>query len=110
MNEKDMELLKIVSVNLKKARRDLKISQMELTNRCELSQSYLGEIESCKKFPSLKTLNRLAEQLSIKPYKLLLDEEVKFATDQDYLYSQIEEKLKNKIEDSVSRFFQDLKK
>ena len=110
MDEKDRELLKIVSANLKEARKGLKISQMELANRCELSQSYLGEIESCKKFPSLKTLNRLADQLGVKPYKLLLDEELKLATNQDYLYSKLEESLKSKIEDSVADIFQDFRK
>lgn len=101
MEERDKKLLQIVSRNIKEARKNIGISQLELANRCGKSQSYIGEIEGCKKFPSLKTLNLLAEHLGIKPYILLLDENDRISNDKEYLLRKIKEKLGDKIDQSI---------
>ena len=105
MEENDKQLLSIVSANIKEARKKLGISQLELAGRCDLSQSYIGEIESCKKFPSLKTIGLIAENLELKPYQLLLDEELKMITNRDYLYSSMRLSLGNQVSDLIEDFF-----
>jgi transcriptional regulator with XRE-family HTH domain len=53
---------KIKSIRLKKG-----ISQMELSLRSNLSQSFIVNIEKGKKQPSVLTLIRIAEALEVNP-------------------------------------------
>jgi transcriptional regulator with XRE-family HTH domain len=48
---------------------------MKLAELCEVSTSYIGEIEIGRKYPSVGTFQRIADALKIKPYKLLMDSE-----------------------------------
>jgi transcriptional regulator with XRE-family HTH domain len=60
--------------NIKKARNRTGLTQQDLAERCELSTSYLAAIEIGGKFPSSKTLDKLALALELKPYQLFLEE------------------------------------
>jgi len=53
---------KIKSIRVKKG-----ISQMELSLRSNLSQSFIANIEKGKKQPSVLTLIRIAEALEVNP-------------------------------------------
>jgi transcriptional regulator with XRE-family HTH domain len=53
---------KIKSIRMKKG-----ISQMELSLRSNLSQSFIANIEKGKKQPSVVTLIRIAEALEVNP-------------------------------------------
>ena len=53
---------KIKSIRIKKG-----ISQMELSLRSNLSQSFIANIEKGKKQPSVLTLIRIAEALKVNP-------------------------------------------
>ena len=64
----------LLALNMKRTRKKLKISQSELAAMCEVSTSFIAEIEICRKFPSPTTLDKLATVLSLEPYQLFLDE------------------------------------
>ena len=61
------EQLQEVVNNMKSIRIKKGISQMELSLRSELSQSFIANIEKGKKQPSVITLIRIAEALEVKP-------------------------------------------
>jgi transcriptional regulator with XRE-family HTH domain len=74
---------KIKSTRIKKG-----ISQMELSLRSNLSQSFIANLEKGKKQPSVLTLIRIADALEVKPQDFLTES----------LNYNTKEKKKKKIE------------
>ena len=70
----NMDLRAVFIENIKKYRKENKMSQMVLAERCETSTSYIGEIEIGKKFPSIEMVQKIADALDIPPYKLFMAE------------------------------------
>ena len=66
-----MDLKKVLSVNLRRARHDRKITQEELAARSGLSPRYVGAIERADVSPSVTVLGRIADALAIEPGELL---------------------------------------
>jgi transcriptional regulator with XRE-family HTH domain len=69
-----MQLKAVFVRNLKKYRKFSGISQMTLTEMCDTSTSYIGQIEIGNRFPSLNLIEKIAQALQIKPYLLFVDE------------------------------------
>ena len=69
------EIKEIIISNLKSYRKDTGISQAKLAEKCNLSTSYIAEIEMGRSYPSIKSLEAIAKALDIKTYQLLLDSE-----------------------------------
>jgi len=57
---------------LKKLRVAKGLSQEELAFRAKLHRTYVSQLERGEKSPSLKTIDRLARALDLKPSALLL--------------------------------------
>lgn len=53
-----------VGLNVQKLRRELKLSQEELSARSEIHQSYISDIERGRRNPSILVLGRLAAALN----------------------------------------------
>lgn len=65
----------ILKFSFKNIRISKNISQEELANRCNLSQSYISELEnnsSKRKSPTLNTVANIATQLNVCPKDLLI--------------------------------------
>lgn len=58
---------------IKKIRTEKGISQLELANTANFSQSFLANVESGKKEPSLLTILRIAEALNVNPREFFSD-------------------------------------
>ena len=69
---KNMELREVFIDNIKKYRKQTKLSQMALAERCKTATSYIGEIEIGKKFPSIDMIQKIADALGVPPYKLFM--------------------------------------
>ena len=67
-------LSKALLTNMKKARKRLGYSQEKLAELCDLSLSFVADLEVGRRFPSAETLIRIASSLDLKPYQLLMDE------------------------------------
>ena len=67
-------LSKALLTNMKKARKRLGYSQEKLAELCDLSLSFVADLEVGRRFPSAETLIRIASPLDLKPYQLLMDE------------------------------------
>jgi len=65
-----IDLEKIV-LNMKKYRKHARLTQEELSEAAELSPDYISLIERGKRYPSLKSLFKIAEALGIEAYKLI---------------------------------------
>jgi transcriptional regulator with XRE-family HTH domain len=59
--------LRYVIKRIKEIRNEKSVSQLELSLRSELSQSFLASLESGKKQPSVLTLLRIAYALNVSP-------------------------------------------
>ena len=90
-----MKLRKIFIDNLKKIRKEKKISQMRIAELCETSTSYIGEIEIGKKFPSVEMIEKLANALNIKACELFME---------DYSLQSDIDCTENVLEDSDNLF------
>ncbi len=61
------EILQYVASSIKAIRHAKRLSQLELSVRANMSQSFLANIETGKKEPSTMTLIRLARALEVSP-------------------------------------------
>lgn len=95
----NMELRAVFIDNVKKYRKQNKLSQMALAERCETSTSYIGEIEIGKKFPSVEMIQKIALALNVQPYRLFMEEK-------DFYISNIpiedKQELAEKIQKAVT--------
>jgi transcriptional regulator with XRE-family HTH domain len=61
----------IPHVRIKEVRIEKKVSQTQLAKKAKISQSYLSELESNKKSPTLRQLCKIAEALDVLPGELV---------------------------------------
>ena len=59
-----------VIFSLKKIRTSKNLTQPQLARISGISQSYISEIESFKKSPTLDMIEKLANALQVSPYEL----------------------------------------
>ena len=57
------------SLNIKEKRERLGISQKELAEKAEISQSFLCDIEQCRSKPSIDTAIKIAQVLNVADIK-----------------------------------------
>ncbi|MCL2801793.1 MAG: helix-turn-helix transcriptional regulator [Treponema sp.] len=67
-------LHQLISVNIKRFRSLLNISQLSLASDTGLTHNFINDIENCKKGVSIKTLAKLANALDVEPYQFFLPE------------------------------------
>lgn len=65
-----IDLEKIV-INLKNYRKNAGMTQEELSEHAGLSPDYISLIERGKRYPSLKSLFKIADALKIEAYRLI---------------------------------------
>jgi len=67
ITKKDLKLAKTI----KKYRKLADLTQQELADKVGVSQKYIQYLESAKRTPSLKTLNKLSKVFNINTSELL---------------------------------------
>jgi transcriptional regulator with XRE-family HTH domain len=88
---------KLLLRNIKEGRKVLGYSQMKLAELCNVSTSFIGEIEIGRKFPSASTLQRICKALGMKPYELFLDSDDKGKLNRHELLTGLYRDLKDKV-------------
>ncbi|EKQ51369.1 MULTISPECIES: helix-turn-helix transcriptional regulator [unclassified Clostridium] len=58
-------------VRIREVRLEKKLSQTQLAKKAGISQSYLSELESNKKSPTLRQLCKIADALGVMPGELV---------------------------------------
>lgn len=66
-----MDLVALMGLNVRKHRKRLSLSQEELAFRAGMKRSYVSELESGGRNPTVRALGRLAEALNVDPADLL---------------------------------------
>jgi len=74
MEDNSPDLRKILSVNIKKQREKLAITQENLAEKAEISAAMMNDIEGCRTWISDKTLKNLSSALKIDTYRLFIPE------------------------------------
>jgi len=85
-----MTLQQIFIANLKKIRKERGFSQMTLSEKCDTTSNYIGQIEMGRRIPSFEKIEKIAAALEIPIYELFMYEpggkkEAKRPTTRDYL-------------------------
>ncbi len=71
---KSEQLLELLAINIRNARKSQGLSQMELAERAEISTGHMNDIERSRRWLGADTFVRLASALQLEPYQLLLPE------------------------------------
>lgn len=70
---KNIDLLTIFSNNMRIRRKKLGFTQKDLANKCEISSSFITDIELCKKAPSFNNINKIAKALEAPPWSFFIE-------------------------------------
>ena len=96
-----MGLQQIFITNLKKIRKERGLSQMALSEKCDTTSNYIGQIEMGRRIPSFEKIDKIAAALEISSYELFIYEaaeenEVKELKSKEYL-QKIPQHIKKEI-------------
>ncbi|NQT60123.1 MAG: helix-turn-helix transcriptional regulator [Bacteroidetes bacterium] len=64
------EIQRVLANNIRKYRKQKGLTQIGLSNLCEISTNYIGLIETHRNFPSPKMIELIAEKLDVKSPEL----------------------------------------
>jgi len=65
-----MSLQQIFIANLKKIRKEQGLSQMALSQKCDTTSNYIGQIEMGRRIPSFEKIDKIAAALGIHSCEL----------------------------------------
>jgi transcriptional regulator with XRE-family HTH domain len=84
-----MSLQEIFIANLKKIRKERGLSQMALSEKCDTTSNYIGQIEMGRRIPSFDKIEKIASALHTAPHELFFEprRETKELSTKDYLMS-----------------------
>ena len=66
-----MDIREVLALNLRRYRRDRRLSQEELAHRADIDRTYISALERCVYAASIDVLDRLARELGIEAADLL---------------------------------------
>ena len=92
---------KLLSQNIKRFRKRLGFSQLDLSLELEISTAFLSDIETCQKWVSPKTLGKIAKALKIEIYELFKPDEADRGTEIDQDVSAKMVKYLNLVDDTL---------
>gem|GEM_PF-525204 len=92
---------KLLSQNIKRFRKRLGFSQLDLSLELEISTAFLSDIETCQKWVSPKTLAKIAKALKIEIYELFKPDEADRGTEIDQDVSAKMVKYLNLVDDTL---------
>ena len=69
-----MDIVKVFGDNLRKYRNALGLSQEAFDEKCGLHRTYISAVECYRRSIALENVQRIADALGIKTYKLFLEE------------------------------------
>ncbi len=68
-----MDIVKVFGINLKYYRLQTGLSQEALAEKAGLHRTYISAVECFRRNISIENVQRIADVLSIEPYKLFID-------------------------------------
>ncbi|MDR2964528.1 MAG: helix-turn-helix transcriptional regulator [Treponema sp.] len=98
-----MTLKQIFIRNLKEFRKKEGFSQMKLAEYCDTTTSYIGHIESGRKFPSMDMIEKIAKNLKIEPYLFFVNRAEHSPGAAESAYPKLPESMKNEIKSKIDQ-------
>ena len=98
-----MDLQDIFISNLKRFRREQRITQEKLAELCKTDTSYIGQIETKKRFPSLSFVEKIAAALKIEPYRLYMPQDSKSGSVSAEELKLIEEEILRTLQSDIKK-------
>jgi len=92
---------KALIANMRRFREELSYSQMKMAELCNLSASFIAEIETGRKFPSSGSIERIATALGLEPYRLFKEGEDRKSGDALRTISRLSLDLKTKLNKQI---------
>ena len=81
--------MSLVGENVKRIRKERRMSQKELSFRAKVSQSGISDIENCTRSPSTETIRMIASALGVSQAELLGEEKEATADNSDSLRREV---------------------
>ena len=75
MEKNNQNILKLIARNVRRARRDLGISQEKLAELADVHRTYVGMIERAEKNVTVLSLNKIAQALNKKIEYFFIEED-----------------------------------
>ena len=69
-----MDIVKVFGTNVRKYRKQKKVSQEKFAEMCNLHRTYISDIECFRRSISLDNIQRIADALEIETYKLFVEQ------------------------------------
>ena len=69
-----MNIIKVFGSNVRNYRKEKNISQEKLAELSGLHRTYISDIECFKRSISLDNIQKIADALGIKPYRLFMEQ------------------------------------
>ncbi len=98
-----MDLQDIFISNLKRFRKEQSITQEKLAELCKTDTSYIGQIETKKRFPSLSFVEKIASALEIEPYRLYMPQDSKSGSVSAEELRLIEEEILRTLQSDIKK-------
>lgn len=80
---KESDIRKLLGYNLKRLRKQKKLSQMKLAENVGMAFTFISDIETGKKWISPETLEKFSNELSVAPYQFFLPMEFDSLSDKN---------------------------
>ena len=96
-----MTLQQVFIANLKKIRKERGFSQMTLSEKCDTTSNYIGQIEMGRRIPSFEKIEKIAAALEIPSYKLFAYETVEKAPDKTLKTREYLQKIPQNIKKEI---------
>jgi transcriptional regulator with XRE-family HTH domain len=98
-----MEIQVVFAENMKKYRKQAKMTQEKLAELCNTDYRYIGQIETGRRYPSLEFIGKIAAALNIAPYLLFYDETGADNNGLAALQEEQKQKIKTMLIENVTR-------
>lgn len=85
------EIQQRLSENLRKIRKNKKMTQLDLAIKCDLSEAMIKNIELNRSWPSEKTLSQITDALELDVYRLFLPLAIDFEKEREIKVSVTDE-------------------
>jgi transcriptional regulator with XRE-family HTH domain len=99
-----MGLQQVFMGNMRKYRKQAGITQEKLAELCDCDSSYIRQIETGKRFPSVRYIERIAGAVGVAPH-LLFYEETAPANPRRLLHALLTEKVNACIDEALSGWY-----
>ncbi|MDR0455695.1 MAG: helix-turn-helix transcriptional regulator [Treponema sp.] len=106
-----MTLKQVFIRNLKEFRKKEGFSQQRLAELCDTAPTYIAQIETGRKFPSMDMIEKMANVLRIEPYHFLRNpNDITANTEAESLFPRLPNSMKNQINNQINQLSSDFLK